>query len=294
MWQQGYEHALHQSADLKQLLELEELLKFAKQDKSAGHENQASESRSSMDLSEPGTCINGKSSETSKNQNKLTDISNLCSESRGISNLCSESRDASEIHSKSEDNFEIHNGISDKVGGRPPKPVPESGPHINGKSSETSTNYNELSKKSKSADASEICSKSGDNFNPQNGLSDTAGAGGNKKLDGLMNGTHDTLTKLSLDSESRIDFCDTSEMLSKLPVVRSNSGDTSEIRNKPNNKTETHNEVNDEAKRNKKFCVTRISKTKSISVDFRLSRGIAQVSVAFACLIFHTIAIIKR
>ena len=33
VWEQGYEHALHQSADLKQLLELEELIETAKQGK---------------------------------------------------------------------------------------------------------------------------------------------------------------------------------------------------------------------------------------------------------------------
>eukprot|EP00258_Populus_trichocarpa_P044927 XP_024460946.1 suppressor of RPS4-RLD 1 isoform X1 [Populus trichocarpa] len=267
VWEQGYEHALHQSADLKQLLELEELLKFAKQDRSAGCETHVVESRLSMYASESQP--HSKSDETSKHQNKLSDISNLCSGSRNVLG----------IHSKSGDNFEIHKGISDEVG-RSLKLVPESGCHTNEKSSETSKNPSKASDKSELCselrDAPEICCKSGDNFDMDNGLSDKAE--GNQKPGILVNDNHDILDLPNHVSESCSGVSNASELSSRLSMIPGNLGDTSEILSKSSNKVNMHNEVTDETKGNKKLCVTRISKTKSISVDFRLSRGIAQVN----------------
>ncbi|KAJ6990357.1 suppressor of RPS4-RLD 1 isoform X1 [Populus alba x Populus x berolinensis] len=267
VWEQGYEHALHQSADLKQLLELEELLKFAKQDRSAGCEIHVVESRLSMYASESRP--HSKSDETSKHQNKLSDISNLCSGSRNVLG----------IHSKSGDNFEIHKGISDEVG-RSLKLVPESGCHTNEKSSETSKNPSKASDKSELCselrDAPEICCKSGNNFDTDNGLSDKAE--GNQKPAILVNDNHDILDLPNHVSESCSGVSNASELSSRLSMIPGNLGDTSEILSKSSNKVNMHNEVTDETKGNKKLCVTRISKTKSISVDFRLSRGIAQVN----------------
>ncbi|KAL9378264.1 hypothetical protein Peur_029599 [Populus x canadensis] len=267
VWEQGYEHALHQSADLKQLLELEELLKFAKQDRSAGCETHVVESRLSMYASESQP--HSKSDETSKHQNKLSDISNLCSGSRNVLG----------IHSKSGDNFEIHKGISDEVG-RSLKLVPESGCHTNEKSCETSKNPSKASDKSELCselrDAPEICCKSGDNFDMDNGLSDKAE--GNQKPGILVNDNHDIFDLPNHVSESCSGVSNASELSSRLSMIPGNLGDTSEILSKSSNKVNMHNEVTDETKGNKKLCVTRISKTKSISVDFRLSRGIAQVN----------------
>ncbi|XP_061948609.1 suppressor of RPS4-RLD 1 isoform X2 [Populus nigra] len=238
VWEQGYEHALHQSADLKQLLELEELLKFAKQDRSAGCETHVVESRLSIG-----------------------------------------SRNVLGIHSKSGDNFEIHKGISDEVG-RSLKLVPESGCHTNEKSSETSKNPSKASDKSELCselrDAPEICCKSGYNFDMDNGLSDKAE--GNQKPGILVNDNHDILDLPNHVSESCSGVSNASELSSRLSMIPGNLGDTSEILSKSSNKVNMHNEVTDETKGNKKLCVTRISKTKSISVDFRLSRGIAQVN----------------
>lgn len=276
VWEQGFEHALHQSADLKQLLELEELLKFAKQDRSAGCETHVVESRLSMYVAESRPY--SKSDETSKQQNKLSDISNLCSESRNVLG----------IHSKSGDNFEIHKGISDE-GGRSLKLVPESGCHTNEKSSETSKNASKESDKSELCselrDAPEICCKSGDNFVMDNGRSEKK-AERNQKPGILVNETHDILDLPNLVSGSCSGVNNASELSSRLSMIPGNLGDTSEILSKSSNKANMHNEVTDEAKRNKKLCVTRISKTKSISVDFRLSRGIAQVLVTFSSSYF--------
>ncbi|KAB5547876.1 hypothetical protein DKX38_011282 [Salix brachista] len=282
VWEQGFEHALHQSADLKQLLELEELLKFAKQDRSAGCETHVVESRLSMYVAESRP--HSKSDETSKHQNKLSDISNLCSESRNVLG----------IHSKSGDNFEIHKGISDE-GGRSLKLVPESGCHTNEKSSETSKNTSKESDKSELCselrDAPEICCKSGDSFDIDNGRSEKK-AERNQKPGILVNETHDILDLPNLVSGSCSGVNNASELSSRLSMIPGNLGDTSEILSKSSNKANMHNEVTDEAKRNKKLCVTRISKTKSISVDFRLSRGIAQVNegkYAIAISIFNQI-----
>ncbi|CAK7337777.1 unnamed protein product [Dovyalis caffra] len=231
VWEQGYEHALRQSADLKQLLELKELLKFAKQDRSAGCETHVDESRFSI-------------------------------EPRNVPDICS----------KSGDNFEIQKGISNKV--------PESGSHTNENSSETSTNSSKVSDNSElfgePRNAPEVCSKSGDKFDMHNGLSDKAGR--NEKPGILTNGSHDILDSPNQVSESCSGISNAFELSSRLSMIPGNLGDTSEILSKSSNKASVHNEVPDETKRNKKLCVTRISKSKSISIDFRLSRGIAQVN----------------
>ncbi|KAF3438823.1 hypothetical protein FNV43_RR17098 [Rhamnella rubrinervis] len=205
VWEKGHEHALHQSADLKQLLELEELLTLAKKERSIGCDNHEIESELSMLVSESGLPISENSSETFEDHRNLSDPSKLCSESR----------DESEVHSKSGDNFELCNGIKDEARGK------------EGFGSQMNGNHN-------------IHEKSNFEFKSSNGSSDTC---------------------------------------NKLPIVCSSSSDLSQKSRKLSNKTETpRNEINDETKRNKKFCVTRISKAKSISVDFRLSRGIAEVN----------------
>lgn len=204
VWEKAYEHALHQSADLKQLLELEELLTLAKQERSIVCENPEIESESSMLVSVLGPPTSENSSETFEDHHNLSDPSKLCSEAR----------DESEVHSKSGDNFEPCNGIKDKARGK-------------------------------------------EGFGCK------------------MNGNHNIHDKSSYESESSNDSSDT---CNKLPIVCSSSSDLTQKSRKLSNKTETpRNEINDESKRNKKFCVTRISKAKSISVDFRLSRGIAEV-----------------
>ncbi|KAK7834094.1 suppressor of rps4-rld 1 [Quercus suber] len=203
VWDKGYEHAVRQSADLKQLLELEELLRIAKQERSISDENNGMESMSSVSASGLGPHSNG----TYKNQNKLSDESKLCSASG----------DSSEFCSGSSNNFDLHNGFSDKA--------------------LESTNF-----------------------------------------DGQMIESHDIVDKLSYESDSCSDLSDTSEPCSKLSTICNSPSNTTETSSKLTFKSEIHNEIIDEAKKNKKFCVARISKTKSISVDFRLSRGIAQVN----------------
>uniref|UniRef100_A0A2P2MBY4 Uncharacterized protein MANES_12G112800 n=1 Tax=Rhizophora mucronata TaxID=61149 RepID=A0A2P2MBY4_RHIMU len=279
MWEQGYEHALRQSADLRQLLELEELLRFAKQERSAVHGNHAMDFNLTVDISESGQHTNGKMGEFGENGNKLT----------SLSTLCSKSRDESEIPCKFRDNFETHNGISDKPGRKSLLPLPISEPFMNGKSCETYMDPYILKDKSKlcSQVASDVCIKSGENFEIRDGSSDKDGSNimpdnqTNGILDSQMNGAHGALDKQNQDFGSYTNSSNSSELsnkLDKLSMAFCASGDTSEIRSKSSNRSDKHNESSDEPKRNRKFCVTRVPKTKSISVDFRLSSGIALVN----------------
>ncbi|GAB4849208.1 hypothetical protein Ancab_004018 [Ancistrocladus abbreviatus] len=87
---------------------------------------------------------------------------------------------------------------------------------------------------------------------------------GNKKL----NGTYDS-SSLSNGSESLTTLSHVSEPQCKV--------DTVETLSKLDHKSSDEFEWSDAIKKNKNFCVARISKTKSISLDFRLSRGIAEV-----------------
>lgn len=77
----------------------------AKEERSFGYENHAKQSVSSMLASESRPHVNGKSSETHENDNKLSDQSELCSESTITS----------EVHSKSNGNLDVPNGIGDKA-----------------------------------------------------------------------------------------------------------------------------------------------------------------------------------
>ncbi|XP_015901639.2 suppressor of RPS4-RLD 1 [Ziziphus jujuba] len=221
VWEKGHEHALNQSADLKQLLELEELLTAAKQERSITPEIHATESDSSMLASESGPPISDKSSETFENHHSLS----------GHSKLSCEPRDASEVQSKSSDNFELCNGTKDKARGK-------------------------------------------EHFESCNGTKDKAR--GKEHFGSQTNGNHYIHDKSSYESESSNDSSDTCNELS---IVCSSSSDLSQNSSKMSNKFETTcGEMINESKKNKKFCVARITKSKSISVDFRLSRGIAEVN----------------
>ncbi|KAL7193336.1 hypothetical protein ACSBR2_025027 [Camellia fascicularis] len=234
VWEQGYEYARCQSADLKQLLELEELLTVAKQNRSISCENHDMES--SGTASEAGPVISSKSNETCNNHNRLS----------GASELCSELSDTSEFPSESNDTFDIHNESSDKV------------------------------KKNRRFDGQPNGSYNGQPNGAYNGQSNGASFGQrNGTYSSQSNGTNDILNKSGDESELSHELSDT---CNKPSVICRELSNVSEICSKLSDKSDVSNESSGEAKKNKKFCVTRISKTKSISVDFRLSRGIAQVN----------------
>ncbi|QCD91380.1 Ca2+/calmodulin-dependent protein kinase [Vigna unguiculata] len=209
VWEQGYEHAQHQSADLKLLLELEELLTTAKQGNIALCETNGSPTSQS----ESDALINGSLTEFGENQDRLS----------AEAELCDNTSDKSAILPKSADDFDLRN---------------------------------------------EFCSKDRES----------------NKSDSQVNGSPDVIDKLSYNSESCNDSSDTSESCDKDRVFTSrgesssDSSEIAEILRKPSSKFIFPHEKNGDARKNKKFCVARISKTKSISVDFGLSRGIAEVN----------------
>ncbi|KAK6237734.1 hypothetical protein QUC31_003203 [Theobroma cacao] len=276
VWEHGYDHALRQSADLKQLLELEELLTVAKpgkQDRSITSDNHVAEPKLSTPVSESRPYANGKSNETLKHQNNYN-----------TSRLFEEHMDVSKFHNKSPDNFNTHNRTSEDERNMSSISLSEFASDPNGK---TYKSLNELSDGSKlgteSADASENSSTTGDNCDI--GFSDQTSAN-------EMNRTHINFDKPSDDSDACTDLIEKSEQCSKSSVISSNSSDITGSHSQSNNISDIHSELSDETKRSKKFCVAKISKTKSISVDFRLSRGIAQVNegnYAYAISIFDQI-----
>lgn len=203
VWEQGYEHALHQSADLKQLLELEELLTKGKQGCSIQNETHGAP----VPQSETISLSSGSLSENCNSKDRLSSPDKLCDIS---------------------------------------------------------------------TDTSEVCLKSDEKFDSSNKLHDEDR--NSNKSDDQANGSPDVLDKLSYNSESCNDSSDTSESCEKVSTSRE-SFDITEIFKKPNKKFDLSLKINDDARGNKKFCVARISKSKSISVDFRLSRGIAEVCV---------------
>ncbi|GFY81036.1 tetratricopeptide repeat (TPR)-like superfamily protein [Actinidia rufa] len=221
VWEQGHEYALRQSADLKQLLELEELLSVAKQNTNISIESHVMEkSESSLSVADAGSFISSKSSDSCNNHNKLS----------VEFELCSESSDTSDIPSKSNGKFDIHNESFDNV-------------RKNGKfDGQPNGNCNDQSNGT-------YCSQ--------------------------PNGTYNILNESSDESELCSELSDSGN---KSSVIRSKSSKLPEISSQSSDKSTEDKELSDEVKKNKKFCVTRISKTKSISVDFRLSRGIAQVN----------------
>ncbi|MED6192213.1 Suppressor of RPS4-RLD 1 [Stylosanthes scabra] len=205
VWEHGYEQAQHHSSDLRQLLEIEELLTTAKQ----GKENMLHEAHGSITLqSESDSLSNGNVIENKKQDN-------LGAEDES----CTNNGDKSVILLKSADKVDLES-------------------ELNGEDRESN------------------------------------------RFDGQVNGSPDVIDKLSYNSESCNDSSDASESCEKVftnSSESSKSADVTGIRTKTSNKFVFTHEKH-EARKNKKSGVARVSKTKSISVDFRLSRGIAEVN----------------
>ncbi|MFS8010859.1 putative tetratricopeptide-like helical domain superfamily [Helianthus anomalus] len=200
VWEQGYEHAVRQSTDLKQLLELEELLTAVKKSTTASSDKDA------VSKTEPTN--SGKSSETSNTRT----VSSLGSEPSG------DSREVLQVESKPNEISYIPNGSSKKD------------------SVEGSKSFHN--------------SQNGNHEKPQNGTCNVS----------IDIGARSAVRNCTSDNHK-------SDLIPKICLIPSKS---SEIPDMPN-------EASIDTKGNKKFSVTRISKAKSINVDFRLSRGIAQI-----------------
>ncbi|KAI7744996.1 hypothetical protein M8C21_003898 [Ambrosia artemisiifolia] len=208
VWEQGYEYAVRQSTDLKQLLELEELLTAVKKSTAASNDKDAKQ-LSERSVSKPEPTDSGKSSETCNTHT----ISSLGSEP------CVDSREVLQIEGKPKDVSYMPNGSG---------------------------------KKDKVEDSKSFHMPNGNHEKQKNGTC-------NISIDfGARSEAH------SSTSDNR----NKSDLISNISLIPSKSSDIPEMPNEQSN----------DAKGNKKFSVTRISKAKSINVDFRLSRGIAQVN----------------
>lgn len=216
VWEQGYEHAVHQSADLKQLLELEELLKIAKQNTAVGSNNHSVQS--SGPESNTGPPLSTKSGETCDISKASDRELKTCSS--GMLESSEKSKNSSVLQNSSSNNSKKHKKIE--------------------------------------SESKELHERQ-------------------------ANKTNNNCKKLGYPSLVCSELSDISEDSRKSSAVTSESSEQSEpnelqeILSQLNNKCDVRVELSDEGKRNKKFCVTRVNKTKSINVDFRLSRGIAQV-----------------
>ncbi|ANM67905.1 Tetratricopeptide repeat [Arabidopsis thaliana x Arabidopsis arenosa] len=213
--EQGYKSALQQTADVKQLLELEELLKDARreidgilkshatespQETPAYHSEKSDEKSDKLDNHESGASSNGNSHESS-------------SELGEQSKIVSFSKVASKASKQSDGNSDLCNGsvYKEKENGK-------CGSQING--------YYESCKPCNGSDLHDNLAESSDRF-------------GELSING---------NKISIKSS------------------------------KMSHKAEARCGISDESRKNKKYTIARISGTHSISVDFRLSRGIAQVN----------------
>ncbi|XP_024959887.1 suppressor of RPS4-RLD 1 isoform X1 [Cynara cardunculus var. scolymus] len=217
VWEQGYEYAVCQSADLKQLLELEELLTAGKQSMAAFLDKDAKQ-LSEWSVSKPEPANSGKSSETFSNHT----MSSLGYEP------CGDSREVMQIESKPNEISYVPNGSSKKVEG-----------------------------------------------------SKSFHVGPNGNCDKQQNGTYNLSVEFGARSEARSSTSDSrnkSDLSTTISSTPGKSSDIPEIRGNWSDKSDMRSEPSNDAKGNKKFSVTRISKAKSINVDFRLSRGIAQVN----------------
>jgi len=105
VWKQGYDHALNQSSDLKQLLELEELLTKENMNGNIIQEECSVELNGSSAPSTVSEGHSGSETEASKDHNK----------SRDFSETSSESDHASEVQSKLVDGSHVNNGSLQKL-----------------------------------------------------------------------------------------------------------------------------------------------------------------------------------
>lgn len=200
IWKQGHQHALHQSSDLKQLLELEELLVIAKQTNPSDNQDRASEpSRLSLNgtgavpirVSESSFACNGSNGNVMPSI-KSCESTKICHEANGVIN-----------HKEKFD--DCPNDIREK----------------------RSNGFCDISEKS-SGDTSTLCG----------------------------------------DLKDKLESCKRTPMRSPEPI------DTIGNDVEP----ETNFPWSDALNKRNKCCVARVSPSTSTNVDFRLSRGIAQVN----------------
>ncbi|KAL8124980.1 hypothetical protein AgCh_012596 [Apium graveolens] len=237
VWEEGHKYAVHHCTDIKQLLELEQLLTVSKQNNTLSFQCHAAES----DISATESVITRGSTETHDNSDKLN----------GKHEPPSETSVTPEVGNNSSDKSQKHNVLNGKAKGCRTDGLSNGsfeGPKLSDGSEVCSPPF---AVRTKSSDETESIIKSGRTFD---------------------------ITSMGEVSEAFTGSSNTSELNYQPSAITDKSINKTDARSKPSDKIDMHLDLSDQNKRNKKFSVTRISKTKSINVDFRLSRGIAQVN----------------
>ncbi|KAI4330750.1 hypothetical protein MLD38_029007 [Melastoma candidum] len=213
VWEKGYAHALNESADLKQLLELEELLSSLKQDINVSSENQMMASASSM-YPQPMKPVDGaKFSEVYLNHKSLKDALSNSSHSNG----------ASDGFQNTNLDFKMTNG------------------------------FNHVAK--------------------ENGKDEVPTEEGARVIENLNDESESCESETVPCSESSVPSfgsCDVAQLHDKLitqPVSKDEGSDET-----------IPSKLSSGSEKKVKSPVPKVPQTRSISVDFRLSRGIAQVN----------------
>ncbi|KAL9241598.1 hypothetical protein vseg_015692 [Gypsophila vaccaria] len=254
VWKQGYDHALNQSADLKQLFELEELL--VKENTNVKI-NQEPQSIKSNVLSAQLPVSNGHHEPEvviSKDHNKLSDDSETIIEadkrSDGESKLVTEA-EAQTTHVDTVKETQHH--VESK-----PAEIKEMKSFEHNGSVEMVNETKSLVKNGSTGKMKET--KPLVQIGTMDNVKET------KRLEGKSNGT---FKKLSSELELR-----------RKPVEESpNKASTLKVPIKLNGGSSSEEfEWSGVFKKSQKICVSRVSKTHSISLDLRLSRGIAEVN----------------
>lgn len=252
--EKGYEYAVRQSTDLKQLLELEELLTVARQDDAS--KKHSGESREPMPLrsiisnetfhkessngQELGNSCNGKIKfDHEVKENKSVDQVGSNKRSNNGSDVKREANSAMEIHIKTANGeFRIQSNRADGQGTNKKLPNTTEG---------------------KSNSIVEV---------EDNGKVNIHENGSREKQ---SNGTVEMAAKAGgVNNKSGADL--------QLSELTNESSGISEVGSRSGEKSDLNDDPSGESRKNKKLHVSRISKTKSINIDFRLSRGIAQVN----------------
>lgn len=239
--EQGYKNALQQTADVKQVLELEELLKDARREMEGTCENHATESHQENPSSSLGSCASEKSDEKIDKR----------------------------------DNIDTVLGTSENTCKLSTMAVSESGACSNGNSHESSSEWGEQSKiNSSSKDASKASKQSNGSSDLSNGSAYKEKKNG--KSSSQINGSYESCKPCN-GSNLHDNLTEGSDRLGDLSISENKLSSKSGLSSKLSNKAEARCRVSDETKIIKKYTIAKMSENHSISVDFRLSRGIAQV-----------------
>lgn len=248
VWEEGHKYAVHHCTDLKQLLELEQLLTVSKQNNTLSSQSHAAES----DISATESVITRGSIETHDNNDKLN----------GKPEAPSETSMTLEAGNNSSDKLYKHNVLNGKAKGR----------------RRTDGQSNGSFEGPKLSDGSEVENGSSDLFKSVSPPFAVRTKSSDETESSIKSSRTFDITSVGDISEAFTGSSNTSELNYQPSAITDKSINKTDARSKPSDKVDMHLDLSDQNKRNKKFSVTRISKTKSINVDFRLSRGIAQVT----------------